>query len=584
MLLPFVRSGVQVCGSEPLLSQVVAGLRADARAVRPITLDTLAGPARLRIRTLVLADPPDPGAVVAALLERRRRRRSGLGRQPIRLILMHRGETPPLPRLAECEPWLGLETFAVEERAARAVLTRWPLHAGMDPPFGQVPHLLCVGTGALAHAFLVQALRLMQYGAGRPRVTLLSAAPESEASRLRVRLPHAGQVADLCVAALAEPPLAGAPPVTLALVCPDPADEAALDIATRLARQIAARQSVSPPILLEIGGRDTAGELADWDGQILPFSALREVCRAGVLLDGVGDEVAQTIHEHYCDSIAAQGRDPTGEPAGQPWPRLATSYREANRHQADHLWAKLAVTDCTAVAEEMVDAFAFAPLEVERLALIEHQRWAADRHLDGWSYAPVRDNARKHHPQLIPYEALSEPMKDLDRFAVRGVPTLLARSGLGILRRLIVAFPEPGAQAPAGVWLRRLTRQVLERLVTRYPDRALVVAATLRDATIRQLVRQALEQAGARFFWLLPEPIGELLALQPDRAARLDLLALAARAERRIALAGDAELARWCAERAEILCLLGRGPVPSAPARRVELVRAWQGASWNFEY
>ena len=77
------------------------------------------------------------------------------------------------------------------------------------------------------------------------------------------------------------------------------------------------------------------------------------------------------------------------------------------------------MTDCQAVPESQVESFAFAPVEVERLAVIEHGRWAADRWLDGWSYAPTRDNARKHHPQLIPYQQLSGPMKDLDRFAVR---------------------------------------------------------------------------------------------------------------------------------------------------------------------
>jgi hypothetical protein len=180
-------------------------------------------------------------------------------------------------------------------------------------------------------------------------------------------------------------------------------------------------------------GRDATarGRIEDWDGQIIPVSYLREACRPAVLLDGRGDEVARTIHDHYRDSIAAQGRNPDGEPAGQPWELLATSYRQANRHQADHVWAKLAVTDARAVPEEMVDSFVLTPLEVERLAVIEHERWAADRHLDGWSYAPERDNQLKHHPQLIPYADLSEPMKDLDRFAVRGCRPCLRVRGSG---------------------------------------------------------------------------------------------------------------------------------------------------------
>ena len=125
--------------------------------------------------------------------------------------------------------------------------------------------------------------------------------------------------------------------------------------------------------------------MADWDGQVMPFSWLRDACQPEVLLDHQGDELARVIHDHYQDSIAAQGRDPSEEPAGRPWEALPASYRNANRHQADHLWAKLAVTDCRAVPEELVESFAFAPLEGERLAIIEHARWAADRYLDGWS-------------------------------------------------------------------------------------------------------------------------------------------------------------------------------------------------------
>ena len=228
-------------------------------------------------------------------------------------------------------------------------------------------------------------------------------------------------------------------------MCPDRSADAAasgIALARTIASRLAADQGVAPPILLEIGDETPDGALADWDGQTFPASYLDEACRPEVLLDGQGDALAQTIHEHYTDSIAAQGRDPDREPAGRPWSRLTASYRDANRHQADHLGAKLAVMDCRAVPEERVDTFTFAPLEAERLAVIEHLRWAADRHLDGWSYAPVRDNARRHHPQLIPYPDLSEPMKDLDRFAVRGVPTLLARSGLGVVRMLILGIPQ----------------------------------------------------------------------------------------------------------------------------------------------
>lgn len=33
----------------------------------------------------------------------------------------------------------------------------------------------------------------------------------------------------------------------------------------------------------------------------------------------------------------------------------------------------------------------------------------------GWSYGPRRDDEAKKHPNLVPYEALTEADKDLDR-------------------------------------------------------------------------------------------------------------------------------------------------------------------------
>jgi hypothetical protein len=487
---------------------------------------------------------------------------------------------PPLPELDPAGP-ITLETFAIEDRAARVLLERWPLHCGLDPCFDQRPHLLVAGFAPPARALVVQALRLIPYGEERPAITITGIDPAVQA-RFAGAYPQAGQVADLRWIGADLGGLAALPPVTQVLVCAGPDD------AIALAQRLAADQGVSPPILLEVGDAIPDGTLADWDGQTFPFSYLTEACRPQVLLDGRGDALAQSIHEHYTDSIAAQGRDPEREPAGRPWPALTASYREANRHQADHIWAKLAVMDCRAVPEERGGSFAFAPLEAERLAVIEHLRWAADRHLDGWSYAPVRDNARKHHPQLIPYRDLSEPMKDLDRFAVRGVPTLLARSALGVVRMLILGITEPNTALPADALaagaLQRLAEQVLDRLAARYPDRTLVFAATLAEPGARLITRLALDRVAAGLFLLCPQPIAHTLAAQPDDAARHELLALIARTERRISLPAPGELTRWFARRADIQLVVGSGPLENAGAKRVLLDPVERRVDWNFDY
>ncbi|MCG6983877.1 MAG: Ryanodine receptor Ryr [Thiocapsa sp.] len=621
------RPPIVVCGSDPVAGHVVDGLRADRRRVVRVGREQLATIDLGGVRTLILADPPDPSELVVDILARAKQGRRKGERAGQRLILMHRQDPPPPLPAPDPDGPLRLETFAIQDRAARDLLMRRPLHLGMDPPFRQGPHLLMAGFAEPAQAILVQALRLIHYGNAQPRITVLCDRSREIAGAFLSRHPQATKVADIRFAPLralradrgqpadvdtvesasgqveatlgrdrtkapATPPAeirtvawSRETPVTLVVVCLQDPPGLGLEVARRLARDLAAMQGVSPPILLEIGDRNPDGQVEDWDGQTVPFSYLRDASRAAVLLEGRGDEVARTIHDHYRDSIAAQGRDPDAEPAARPWKRLATSYRQANRHQADHVWAKLAVADCRAVPEEMVESFALTPSEVEQLAVIEHQRWAADRYLDGWSYAAVRDNQRKHHPQLVSYAELSEPMKDLDRFAVRGLPALLARQGLGIVRLLILGIPRPSSDCACGPPLRRLIKQVLDRLRSRYPDRVLILASTLTDRQSRGLVRAAMDQhPGVGLFLLLPQPINKTLTELTDRDARRDFLMLAARAERRISLQGDEELATWFSERARITLILGRSMPARPEIKAVRLDAARERLEWSFEY
>jgi hypothetical protein len=53
----------------------------------------------------------------------------------------------------------------------------------------------------------------------------------------------------------------------------------------------------------------------------------------------------------------------------------------------------------------------------ERLAENTHDLWAQRRLAEGWRYGPERDQARKEHPSLVPYEKLPESEKEYDRSA-----------------------------------------------------------------------------------------------------------------------------------------------------------------------
>ncbi len=55
---------------------------------------------------------------------------------------------------------------------------------------------------------------------------------------------------------------------------------------------------------------------------------------------------------------------------------------------------------------------------VEQLAENNHDHWARKRIEEGWTYGPRRDDERKEHPDLVPYEELPEAEKEYDRKTV----------------------------------------------------------------------------------------------------------------------------------------------------------------------
>ena len=79
--------------------------------------------------------------------------------------------------------------------------------------------------------------------------------------------------------------------------------------------------------------------------------------------------------------------------------------------------------------EDTSDVVLPRPIEglTELLARNTHENWARQRIEEGWRYGPTRDDARKEHPNLVPYEELSESDKDYDRrTAMETIKTILA--------------------------------------------------------------------------------------------------------------------------------------------------------------
>ena len=70
----------------------------------------------------------------------------------------------------------------------------------------------------------------------------------------------------------------------------------------------------------------------------------------------------------------------------------------------------------------------------ELLARNAHENWAQQRLRDGWRYGPSRDDARKEHPCLVPYEQLPGSEMVYDRITAMQTLKTIQAMGYRITR------------------------------------------------------------------------------------------------------------------------------------------------------
>jgi hypothetical protein len=97
------------------------------------------------------------------------------------------------------------------------------------------------------------------------------------------------------------------------------------------------------------------------------------------------------------------------------------------------------------MADWDADLFEFTPEEIETLAELEHERWMDERIRAGFKLGPTRDEVERTHPDILPWEELSEDVKEKDRVFVRGLPAYLAGIGYQIVRRGATGQPANSA-------------------------------------------------------------------------------------------------------------------------------------------
>jgi len=71
---------------------------------------------------------------------------------------------------------------------------------------------------------------------------------------------------------------------------------------------------------------------------------------------------------------------------------------------------------------------------VEELSKNVHEVWAESRIQQGWMYGRQRNDKRKKHPCLVPYEELPENEKEYDRNTSIGTLKLILKLGFKIVQ------------------------------------------------------------------------------------------------------------------------------------------------------
>jgi hypothetical protein len=209
-------------------------------------------------------------------------------------------------------------------------------------------------------------------------------------------------------------------------------------LATALALRAATRQA-DIPVTLAV--REESGGVADSAraSGIRAFGIFTRALGVAFLDRGMNEVMARAAHEEYVRAREAAGETPGDNPSLVPWESLPHSLRQSNRRQVDGIGPKLAAINGVIVPAPLVRAtgedFRFTDEELDRLAVLEHDRWHRDLTDEGWRRtAEAKDPDHLRHPSLIPWTEISEEERQKDRDAVLAIPAILARAGYTIER------------------------------------------------------------------------------------------------------------------------------------------------------
>ena len=135
------------------------------------------------------------------------------------------------------------------------------------------------------------------------------------------------------------------------------------------------------------------------------------------------ERIARLVHEDFIRAYP----DPD-DPARCPWSELSPFYRESNVRQVlTVLGSAVAVGRSWGASAE--SASPPSDKQLDEMARREHESWLEHHQRNGWSYGATRDRTGKKHPDLQPWDQLSDESRAKNRKGVLESLALLETLG-----------------------------------------------------------------------------------------------------------------------------------------------------------
>lgn len=141
------------------------------------------------------------------------------------------------------------------------------------------------------------------------------------------------------------------------------------------------------------------------------------------------EKLACAMHESYREVSEKDGWLDESKPQYKKWDDLPECFRWSNRYRTDMItvkWRRIGRNDSDLLSDDLKNEF--TEDEIELLARMEHDRWCAERFIDGWVYGPERDDKAKVHPDLIAFDDLTDQQKKYDLNTLNDIKQLLKKA------------------------------------------------------------------------------------------------------------------------------------------------------------